>query len=372
MGVALGVMALMVVTSVINGFEGELVRVITRVNGDVMLYSRGEPMRDADQVEEELRQGLPQVVALTRSFVAELMVAGPNGVAGAILQGVEVEHLGEVTEIPQSLSEGVLPAASDEVALGFHLAQKLGLRVGEQVRLIAPFTGKADGAPQVLLAKVVGLVKMGMFEYDSKFIFMTLEAVQGFLEQKGRVTHFNLKLAKGTNARLASDRLGQMFDYPMKSKDWSQLNRNLFYAIQVEKAVIALILTVIILVASFNVVGTLMMMIHDKTKEIGILKAMGLRPEQGFWLFCMIGVGLGGVGTFLGLLGGGLALWGIARLNLIQLPADIYYITFLPVGVRSSEVILIVLVTLLIAAAATVYPALKVARQSPLEGLRHE
>jgi lipoprotein-releasing system permease protein len=232
--------------------------------------------------------------------------------------------------------------------------------------------GDADAAPKAVNVKVVGIVKMGMYEYDSKFIFAPLQAVQEILQQPGKVTSFKLKLAGGVDSRQVSDRLSNGFAYPFRSKDWGQLNKNLFYAIRLEKVVIGIILTVIVIVAAFNVVSTLMMMIHDKTREIAILKAMGFRKNQTFMLFCLIGLGMGLVGTGFGVLIGVALTWVIRETNWISLPADIYYFNFLPVVVRWKEVGMIALVAIAISFLATLYPGWKVARRSPLDGLRYE
>lgn len=372
MGVALGVLALTVVTSVINGFEGELARVITGTNGDVILYTRGEPLRDPDLIESEIYKNAPQVESVSPAFVSELMAVGPKGASGAVLEGVEKERLAVVTQIPQRIVVGRFPEKSDEVSVGSALAEKLGVSPGSELRLIVPFAENIDSSPKALQVRVVGITRMGMYDYDSKFIFMTLLGVQEFLGQQGHVTHFNLKLKAGSDSRKVSDHLGDAFAYPFRAKDWSQLNKNLFYAIRLEKVVIGIILTVIVIVAAFNVVSTLMMMIHDKTKEIAILKAMGFRPDQSFQLFCLIGVGIGAVGILLGVLGGvGLSLI-LAKTQWIRLPSDIYYIEYLPVVMRWSELALISGVALWIAFLATLYPAWKVSRRSPLEGLRYD
>jgi lipoprotein-releasing system permease protein len=213
---------------------------------------------------------------------------------------------------------------------------------------------------------------MGMYDYDSKFVLSTLSSVQNFVDRPGQVTSFKLKLASRSSAREVSDRLADNFGYPFRSKDWGQLNKNLFYAIQLEKTVIAILLTAIILVAAFNTVSTLMMMIYDKNKEIAILKAMGLAPRQSFGLFCLIGMGIGVVGTVLGCSAGLGLNWILGTSQWIRLPADIYYIDYLPVIVRWSEVGLIAICALLISFGATLYPALSVSRRSPLEGLRYE
>jgi lipoprotein-releasing system permease protein len=376
-GVALGVLALVVVTSVINGFEGELARVITGMNGDVVLYTRTDPLRDADAIERRIRDVVPETQAITDLFVTELMAAGPSGVAGAILEGLDMRTVNLVTEEAKHLTDGRMPSAPNEVALGSFIADRLGLHPGGTVRLIIP-TLNEEGqegeveAPRATEMNVTGIVRMGLYEYDSKFIYGTLDGVQKLLNYPDRVTSFKIKLTPGSNSTRVAERLGDQFGYPFRAKNWAMLNKNLLYAISLEKAVIAIILTVIIIVAAFNVVSTLMMMIHDKTREIAILKAMGFKPSQSFGLFCMIGVGMGIVGTFFGVAIAMGVNTVLAKTHLIRLPADIYYISFLPVIVRWREVGLIALVAISISFLATLYPGWKVARRSPLDGLRYE
>ncbi len=371
-GVALGVMSLTLVTSVINGFESELTQMITSMNGDVILYTRGEPIRDSAASIREIRRILPETQSVSPSFVTEIMVSGKDAVSGAVLQGVDPESIGLVTKIPQRVTAGRLPVSDGEVALASALANKLGATLNSGVRLIVPFAAGENSQAKSLQVKVVGIVQMGMYEYDSKFLFMALPSVQKFLDQPERVTTFHIQLKPGAPSRAASDRLSESFGYPFKAKDWSQLNRNLFYAIQLEKAVIAIILTVIVVVAAFNVVSTLMMMIHDKGREIAILKAMGFLPSQSFLLFCILGLGIGALGTGVGVLGGLGLGWLLEKTHWIDLPADIYYIGFLPVIVRWPEIALIIAMALLISFLATLYPSLMISKRSPLEGLRYE
>jgi lipoprotein-releasing system permease protein len=224
----------------------------------------------------------------------------------------------------------------------------------------------------MVLLTVVGFLRMGMHDYDSKFGFMNLSALQKFLSQPGRVTHFNIKLKPHTNSRKVSDLLSQSFDYPFRAKDWGQLNKNLFFAVQLEKAVISILLTVILIVAAFNVISTLMMMIHDKLKEISILKAMGFSNQKCFQLFSILGIGIGFVGIGLGLMGGLCLSYLIQKTNVIHLPADVYYIDFLSVEFNWLEILTISTGTLIICFLSTLYPAWKVFHQSPLEGLRYD
>lgn len=386
-GVTLGVLALIVVTSVINGFETELSNVVSRMNGDVILYTRGVAIESPQSVEKKIRKILPQTKAITTSFVTEFMVSGPDGVAGAVMEGVDLETVGNVTEIPKRVIQGGLPSVLPpengelfEIAMGKALAERIGAKVSSVIRLIIPFsnqnlrdeTGELTNVPRVAQAKVVGLVQMGMHEYDSKFVFANIRDVQKFLDQSGKVTSFKLKLPEGSNLYLAAKDLRDNFGYPFRAKDWTQLNQNLFYAVQLEKAVIAVILTAIIIVAAFNVVSTLMMMIHDKGKEIAILKAMGLKPIQSFQIFCLIGTGIGLVGTGIGV-GLGLGVnWILRRFDVIDLPAEVYYIELWPVLERWSEIGLIIFFAVLICFVATFYPSFRVSKKSPVEGLRYD
>lgn len=389
-GVSLGVLALVVVTSVINGFEGELVHVITGMQGAVNLYTRADPIAEPTRIMEKIKKVVPQVDAITPAFQYELMASGPQGVAGSIIEGVDVATASSVTDIEKQLVSGRLPGTGQdptsadvlEVALGSALSQRLGASAGTLIRLIIPSFGsggnggggdnKGVNTPKIVKARVVGIVNLGMYEYDSKYIFSTLSTVQKLVGYPDKVTTFKMTLKPGADSREAADRLSDYFGFPFRAKDWSQMHKNLFYAIQLEKAVIAIILTAIVIVASFNVVSTLMMMIHDKTREIAILKTMGFRPSQSFRLFCYIGMGMGLVGTVAGV-GMGLGInWVLKHFHLINLPADIYYIGFLPVVVHWKEIGMIALASMAISFLATLYPAFAVSRRSPMEGLKYE
>lgn len=375
-GVAVGVLALVVVTSVVNGFEGELTRAITGMNGDVILYSRGNPISTPRLIEEKIKQVVPEVQAVTASFVTELMVSGQAGVAGAVLEGVDTTTLNSVVSIEKRFQSGRMPQSMGEVALGSALADRIGAAPGDKVRLIAPFVGESFesngslGSPKVLEAYVSGIFKMGFYQYDSKYIISPIATVQAFLSQPEKVTTFKMKLQNKADPVSAANRLTENFGYPFRAKDWGQLNRNLLYAIRLEKVVIAIILTAITVVAAFNVISALMMMIHDKGREIAILKAMGMGRASSFSLFIWIGTFIGVVGSLAGVAVG----LGVNRLiektRIIKIPADIYYIGFLPVVVRWEEIVMISFFGVLVSFAATLYPAMKVAVRSPLEGLR--
>lgn len=378
-GVTLGVLALIVVTSVINGFERELMRVITGLHSDIILYTRSSPVSDGDQMEKKILESFPEVKATTQTFNSLLMVGGPHGVVGGVLEGFDPPSVGLVTDLPRRMIEGTLPKAKGEFAVGAALAERLGLKVGSPIRLIAPFAGGKEKSDQAIADQaksmdgtVVGLVKIGMHQYDSKFVFAPKAVVQDFFEQQGKITSIKMRLHDVSKSRDVAKRMTELIGPPMRAKDWSMLNQNLFVAIEMEKAVISLLLTAIILVAAFNMMSTLMMLMHDKIRELSILKAMGFGAHESVRLFAMIGTGIGLVGIVSGT-GLGLFLnFILDRTRLISLPADIYYIDFLPVTFRWPEIAGIGVFALLICLLGVVYPAWKLARRSPLEGIRYE
>ncbi len=274
-GVCVGVLALLLVTSVINGFENELTHVISGTQGDVIFYTRGSPIRDPDALQEKIHQFAPTLKSITYSFVSEVMFTGPNGVAGGALEGVDLATWGSVVSVEERLVPGGhLPTQATDLILGSALAERLGVKTGDSVRVILPFTGgESDsgfGAPRVQDFKVTGVVHLGMYDYDSKYSYAPLKAVQklvyGATEDDPRnwVTSFRLKLQPKANAPQVAAELSQHFGFPYRIKDWSQLNKNLLYAIQLEKGVIAVLLTAIMIVAAFNVISALLMLVFEK------------------------------------------------------------------------------------------------------------
>jgi lipoprotein-releasing system permease protein len=381
-GVSVGVLALLVVTSVVNGFESELTRVISGTQGDILFYSRGSPIRDRDELERKVRQFTPQLKALTGSFVSQVMFNGPSGVAGGALEGVELSTWGAVVSVEDRLVPGgVLPKEENEIVLGSALAERVGVKTGDSVRVVLPFTGGDDegeyGSPRVRDFKVVGLVHLGMYDYDSKYAYAPLPSVQKLVfgeddanDKKDWITSFRMKLNDGVSAPKAANELAQHFGFPYRVRDWSALNKNLLYAIELEKAVITVLLTAIMIVAAFNVISALLMMVYEKEEEIAILRVMGVRRRDHFILFSWIGSFIGLLGTLSGVMLGLIAVFILQKTHLIQLPAEVYHLEYLPVVIRFTEWCAIALMAFVICFLATVGPAAKIARRSPVEALK--
>jgi lipoprotein-releasing system permease protein len=379
-GVCIGVLALLVVTSVVNGFEKELTSIISGTQGDIIFYSRGSPIRDRDNVERKLREFTPHFESITGSFIGEVMFHGPNGVSGGIIEGVEPSTWNQVTSVERHLEKGgSFPNEEGQITLGATLAEKLGVKAGDSVRVILPFTGNEEdgesGNPRVQDFVVTGLLHLGMHDYDSKYAYALLPSVQKLVlgddgGGKNYLTSFRIKL---TDSKLAPDsahELSKHFGFPYRVKDWSQLNRNLLYAIQLEKGVITALLTAIMIVAAFNVISALLMMVYEKEKEITILRVLGMKMRDQFILFSWVGSFFGLIGTFAGVVMGLVCVFILSKTHLIQLPAEIYHLEYLPVVIRFTEWCAIALMAFVICFLATVFPAAKIARRSPVEGLK--
>ncbi|MBS1959551.1 MAG: ABC transporter permease [Bdellovibrionales bacterium] len=381
-GVSIGVLALLIVTSVVNGFENQLTKVIAGTQGDILFYTRGTPIRDRMEMERKIREFTPGIKAITGSFVSEVMFNGPNGVAGGALEGVDLQSWGEVVRVDEHLIDGgKLPEGEHDIILGSSLAERLGVGVGDSVRVVLPFTDVDNngnyGAPRIQDFDVSGIVHLGMYEYDSKFAYAPLSSVQQLAfgtenatDKKDWLTSFRIKLEDGSKSVEAAAELSQHFGFPYKVRDWASLNKNLFYAIKVEKAVITVLLTVIMIVAAFNVISALLMMVYEKEREIAILRVVGVRRRDLFLLFSWIGSFFGLAGTSAGIVLGFFATMILRKTKFIHLPAEVYHLEFLPVVIRWTEWSAIALMAFVICFLSTVGPALRISRRAPVEGLK--
>ncbi len=395
-GVAIGVWALTVVLSVMSGFEADLKRKILGHNahGMVMKYGQNE-FTDWRQVRDRVRL-VPGVAGATPFLYNEVMISAGQNLTGAVLKGVDPATIGTVTDLPASLEEGKLDWLSDPaqapaspardaaepraagplpgIVVGRELARSLRVFVGDQVSVVSPFgdLGPAGPQPKSRPFRVVGIFYSGMYEYDAKFAYLDLPEAQRFFGTGDSVTGLELKVKDVDAARAVMGRIqAALGGYPFRTKDWGELNRNLFSALQMEKLVMAVILGFIVLVASFIIVATLIMLVLEKTREIAVLKSMGAGVPGIMKIFVAEGLIIGAVGTFFGLvLGLGTCLL-VDRVG-IPLDPEVYYISNLPVLMEPAQFGLVALMSVALAYLATIYPATKAARLRPVDGLRSE
>jgi lipoprotein-releasing system permease protein len=383
-GVAVGVTALIVVLAVMNGFQDDVRSRILGITSHMVVGSFNGFFPDYEVLLKEAEKE-PGVLAATPFINAQVMISSGRNVSGAILRGIDPQSAGKVISIQENLIRGSLgDLRSDQpstgsssqpgIILGVELCNNLGVRQGEWVTVISP-SGRLTPLGQVPKSKlfqVVGIIQSGMYEYDNTLSFIGLTAAQQFLGIGDTVSGIEVKLADIYNARQIAESLRSRLGLPYWVRDWMQMNRNLFSALKLEKVVMFIILTLIILVAAFNIVSSLIMLVMEKTRDIAILKAMGATTSSIRKIFVMEGFLIGASGTTLGLLGGFVLCSLLKKYQFIELPRDVYYISTLPVKMELLDVCTIALAAILISLVATLYPSRQAAKLDPAEALRYE
>ncbi len=377
-GIFVGVAAILIVLSVINGFHQELRErilgstphvVVTKYSYEALPFSG-----PADTTLELLRR-FPGVVSAAPFIYAKTLVRSENGVEGVVIRGVDAEHEVEITDLAGTVTEGAFAFDSGGVVIGVELARVLGVSVGDRLNIVSPFGGTSTPLgfiPQTRHFRVNGIFDAGMYEYNSSFIYVGLAELQEFLAMRGMITGYELRVkdvdGAGRLARLLTMRLG----YPFRAVDWIAQNRNLFTALRLEKVVTFIVLVLIVLVAAFNIVGMLTMLVWRKTREIGILKAIGAGEQAVTRIFVYSGLLIGGVGTVAGALFGFIVSWLLNKYRFVTLPGDVYFIKNLPVQMQWPDFVLVCIAAFVVTLAATVYPAYRASRLDPVEAIRYE
>ncbi|MEI8181304.1 MAG: lipoprotein-releasing ABC transporter permease subunit [Desulfomonile sp.] len=380
LGVMLGVMTLIIVLGVMNGFEKDLKeKILGTVSHLVVLNHSNRTVTGWPQLMERIN-GLDGIQALTPYVYGQAMLSTRGTVRGVIVRGIDVVTAGSVISLPRYLQTGTvqdLAAIQDGVAgiiVGKDLAVTNSLREGDVVQLISP-QGKRTpigAVPKVQNFKIVGIFKSGMYEFDANLVYMALEAAQKFFEMGDGVTGIEVALKDIYYAPKLGTRIEVSLGNPFWTRTWKEMYRNLFSALKLEKLAMFIILTFIVLVAAFNIIISLIMLVMEKSRDIAILKALGATSDRIMRIFIVQGMVVGVVGTFLGALAGlgGAAL--LSRYSIIELPEEIYTISKLPVAIEPSDVLIICAVALTICFLATLYPSIRAARLEPVEALRYE
>jgi len=377
-GVALGVMALIIVLSVMSGFHEELKKKILGVNAHLIVLNYGGKIKDYEVLTEEIVK--VKGVKHSAPFIyGQAMLSFGRGARGVVVRGIEPELEVRATDILKNLKEGSVTALTKDekipgIILGRELSRSLGLFIGDEVTVISPFgsIGPLGMLPKMKNFRVVGIFEIGMFEYDANLAYISLKSAQEFFDMIGEVTGIEVRVDNIYRVKEVAEEIQKGLDFPYYTMDWIQLNRNLFAALQLEKIVMFIILILIVLVASFNIVSTLVMIVIEKAREIAILKAMGATSKGIMTIFMIQGLVIGVVGTVLGLIGGYGACYLLATYKFISLPADVYYLSYLPVKMNVFDFIIVSASAILISFLATLYPSWQASRLNPVEPLRYE
>ncbi|MDP2167998.1 MAG: lipoprotein-releasing ABC transporter permease subunit [Thermodesulfovibrionales bacterium] len=377
-GVAVGVMALLVVLSVMSGFHQDLQEKILGVSAHVIVLDYKGNIEDYKGVMDKLKHE-PHVVSQSPFVLGQVMVSVGERAQGVVMRGIEPSLEAETTEIKKHLKEGSFEelAKTDGMPgmlMGRELALRLGVVTGDTVRIISPIgkIGPLGMLPKVMDFRVAGIFEIGMFEYDSNLVLTGMKQAQDFLELGDAVTGIELKIDDIYKARDVSKAVGKTLGFPYYGRDWIQMNKNLFSALKLEKLVMFVILTLIVLVAAFNIVSTLTMNVIEKEREIAIMKAMGASRKGIMAIFMLQGFLIGLSGTIIGLAGGYAVGYLMNTYEIIKLPADVYYLSHLPARMKLSDFIAVSVSAVIISFLATVYPAWQAAKLNPIEPLRYE
>jgi lipoprotein-releasing system permease protein len=385
-GVMVGVSALIVIIGVMNGLQHDLREKILVGSPDIRVLSYGEDLKITDwpKVLEKVRKQPGVVTAAPFVLTEALMSAGHDYAGGVYVVGLQPQARGvtDVTTIRSHAVSGDFRFASTDgqhrgVVLGKLLAARFNKWPGDSINLLSAGGGKMNPVtggfvPRVERFEVTGIVSTGMYEYDNSYAFVALDKAQLLAGLGEGVTGIEVKTADRWEAASIASRLVAALGWPYRTVDWEEQNHSLFQALKLEKLGMGVILLLIVLVAAFNIVSTLTMVVADKTKEIGILKAMGMPARSIRRIFFLQGLVIGVVGTVLGLVLGFGAALALDKYQFIKLDAQVYFIDHLPVSTQPMDVMWIVIASIAIAAIATVYPSVQASRLFPIEAIRHE
>jgi len=377
-GVALGVMTLLTVLSVMSGFHEDLQGKILGANAHVIVQNYEGRIKDYQSVREKIN-GIGGIIGSSPVVYGQVMLRFGNRAAGVVIRGIDPGIERDTTDLLNKLKTGNINSLKEEgeipgIIIGKELLRNLGLFVGDEIEMISPIgeLGPLGMIPKMKKFKVAGYFEAGMFEYDSTLAFINIHTAQKFFGLRDEITAVEVKIDNPYHAADVASKIENVLSMPYIARDWMQMNRNLFSALKLEKIVMFIILTLIILVASFNIVSNLIMIVMEKAREIAILKAMGATSMGVMSIFMIHGLIIGITGTAIGVFGGYILCELLKTYKFITLPADVYYLSYLPVKIGLFDFIIVPAAAVLISFLATVYPSWQAAKLDPVEPLRYE
>ena len=382
LGIALGVATLIIVMAVMNGFRTDLINRILGLNGHLAVYGETADLPDFDAFAKKVRQ-VPGVTDVTPLVEGQVMATSPSSASGAVVRGIRPDDIRQRKLIAEHIAFGSLDQfGGDEIAVGDRLARRLGLKVGDKITLIAPEgTDTAFGTvPRLKTYTIAALFDVGYYEYDNTFIYIPLEAAQVFFRLPNAVSYLEVFVTDADRSTAVARAISAALGGHVRILDWQRANSGIVNVVSIERNVMFLILALIILVAAFNIISGMIMLVKDKGRDIAILRTMGASRGMVLRIFMLSGASIGVVGTVAGFALGvvftenieGIRqfLQDILHVNLFS--AEIYFFTRIPAHIDKGEVASVVIMALALSFLATLYPSWRAARLDPVEGLRYE
>ncbi len=394
-GVTIGVAALIATLGIMTGFKEDIQAKILGTNSHILVTSRtGEAITDYTALSDQVA-AVPDVVAATPFIFKQVLLTSDTGSHGVVLRGIDVKREPTVTEIARNLTSGSLdeleqlgpagktpPAPDGQVSelppqlpgiiIGKELSLRLGVSMGDRLNVVSPVgpISALGMIPKVRSFRVAGVFEAGMFEYDSSLAYVSITQTQEFFNMDETVTGIEVKVTDVFAADRIANAIEGALGFPYRARDWMHLNKNLFSALKMEKFMMFVLLVLVVIVASFNIVSTLTMIVVEKHREIAILKAMGATGKAVMRIFMLNGLVIGVVGTAIGIPLGYGVCWAIQEFY--TLPGDVYYLSRIPVNIKTFDVVIVGLSVILITFLATIHPCRQAARLDPAEALRYE
>ena len=383
-GITLGVATLIIVMSVMNGFRTELINRILGLNGHIGVFSAtSEPLTDYNRVALKLAE-LPNVIAATPQVQGQVMASSARAQTGAVVRGVSWSDLAARKPLWDSLSQQAIAAFRDykQILIGETMAFRLGLKIGDKMTLLSASgrTTAFGSIPSKRTFTIGGLFKVGMHEYDNSFIFMPLSEAQSFFHLPDAVSGIEVYSDAPLKIELLRRAIAINLGGEYRQFDWQERNKSFLNALNVERNVMFIILTLIILVAAFNIVSSMIMLVRSKNADIAVLRSMGASSGMVMRVFLITGASIGVIGTFVGTILGLLFCWqidaikrfieGLSGAELFS--AEIYYLSKLPAIIDPSEVLTVVVMAFVLSLVASLYPAWRASHIAPAEVLRYE
>ena len=383
LGITLGVMTLIVVMAVMNGFRQELLEKILGLNGHLLIQPLESPLTDWQAVAERVSQATG--VRLAAPIVeGQALASSPFNASGVLVRGIRGADLTKLSSVASNVKFGTLEGFDEGqgIAIGKRLADQLSLRVGDSITLVAPrgAVTPMGTTPRIKVYKIAAVFEIGMSEYDNAMVFMPLKEAQAYFNRAGDVTAVEIYTDNPDRVDRYRKAVQDAAQRPIFMIDWRQRNATFFNALQVERNVMFLILTLIVLVAALNIVSGLIMLVKDKGQDIAILRTMGATQGAIMRVFLITGASIGVVGTIVGFMLGVLICLNIESIrqflswltNTELFSPELYFLSHLPADMDSGETTAVVVMALMLSLLATLYPSWRAARLDPVEALRYE